>query len=702
MGKAIWRKLSLRLLLVALGPALLVSAALSVPMIELRRQQLIEQAGERVVQAARTTEAIFAERLSFAELLAELLAERAAFVQLERAGDPTALASFVRQTREHSLFDLVTLVDEGGNVLAQDGAVQLWRGLPAQSPTVWGAPGVGVVVTIQTPVAPAGGPARAFVGSFAVDERTLSIFRERTGLEQSLLVDGRLVAASLPGRAEGLVDAGSGAQLALDSLDEPRTEELHIGDTPYLARYKPLRDPSGRVVAVAELLLPLDGVRAAQRQASSLLLVITLLAVLAATLFALILARWVARPIRALGQASAALGRGDLGRPVRVGGPAELTALGEVLETTRQQLAAARAALAEEKERYAGILESISEALITVDARGTITGMNSSAERLLGVAREDAVAASLAALLPLAAGGTLAHEQVPLGASLRVALRCEDSHPRTIVVTRCLLLGQPGASREEVLVLRDISDEVAVTQLKEAFLANITHEFQTPLAALLASVELLRDEDQAVTASERRRLLESVAVGTRRLQQLVTNLLDSASLQAGYFRVEPELSDLRPLIAEAVTTVEPLARQREQRIVATLPPQLPPILADEPRLVQALVNLLANASKFGPAGDTLALRVVAEDAGVRVAVTDHGPGVPAARRSHLFERFLRPGTETVRAQGAGLGLAITRAIVERHGGALTLEAQTDGTTFVITLPQAQIDAEELDEAAVGR
>ncbi len=100
-----------------------------------------------------------------------------------------------------------------------------------------------------------------------------------------------------------------------------------------------------------------------------------------------------------------------------------------------------------------------------------------------------------------------------------------------------------------MLLLRDISDEVAVAQLKEGFLANITHEFQTPLAAQLASLELLREEETPLSPGERAGLLETVYAGTRRLQHLVGNLLDSASLQASYFRVEPELSDLRLLVA---------------------------------------------------------------------------------------------------------------------------------------------------------
>lgn len=124
-------------------------------------------------------------------------------------------------------------------------------------------------------------------------------------------------------------------------------------------------------------------------------------------------------------------------------------------------------------------------------------------------------------------------------------------------------------------------------------------------------------------------------------------------------------------------------------IVTRLPLQLPPIFADEPRLIQAMVNLLSNASKFGPPGDVIDLEVTASNTNVRIAVTDHGPGVALARQVNLFERFLRPGAETVRAQGAGLGLAITRAIVERHGGVVRLETNGGtGTTFTIDLPQA--------------
>lgn len=680
-------RISVRLLVLALAPALLVSAALSIPMIELRRAQMLAGATEQVVQAGRTTEALYRERIDFATLLAGLLAERAAAVQETAWNDPDALAAFAVETREHTLFDLVTLTNAGGMVVAQDGATVLWREAAAAPLAVWGAPEVGVVVTVRAPIPGTGTPAQTFVGTFALDERALIGLRERAGIEQSLLVDGVLIVSSHAARVSGVANELSVSELA--TLREPLIGEVQIGAEPYLARYKPLYDDTGRVVALAELLLPLAPVHSAQRQATLLLLVITLLAVLAALLLAFTLTRWVALPIDQLGRAAAAIGRGELDRVVRVSGPSELVALGGVLETARRQLASARAALAEEKQRYAAILESISEALITLDARGHVTGMNSAAEALLGQTRAAGAGRPLAYLLPGVHGLPIAPERLPIGSTLRFALRAADGQPRTIAATRYPLLGPAGAAREYVLMLRDISDEVAVAQLKEAFLANITHEFQTPLAALLASLELLHDERERLSAQEHQRLFEAVYSGARRLQQLLGNLLDSASLQAGYFRVAPELSDLRPLVAEAVATVEPVARQRNQQIITQLPAQLPPLFADEPRLIQAMVNLLSNASKFGPPGDVISLRVTVGDGRVCIAVSDHGPGVAPARQAHLFERFLRPGAETVRAQGAGLGLAITQAIIERHGGAVRLVTKAgEGTTFTLDLPQA--------------
>ena len=181
-------------------------------------------------------------------------------------------------------------------------------------------------------------------------------------------------------------------------------------------------------------------------------------------------------------------------------------------------------------------------------------------------------------------------------------------------------------------------------------------------------------------------MLTTIHIGVQRLDLLVRNLLDSASLQAGYFRVTPDVSSLKPLITEAVEIVQPLIRQQQQTVQLSIPEHLPPVVADDRRVVQVLINLLSNASKFGPRGDTLQLTAAVTDAEITIGVTDHGPGIAAQRQQHLFERFLRPGSETLRAQGVGLGLAIVKAIVERHGGRVHVQSHNGNeTTFLFTL-----------------
>jgi signal transduction histidine kinase len=166
-------------------------------------------------------------------------------------------------------------------------------------------------------------------------------------------------------------------------------------------------------------------------------------------------------------------------------------------------------------------------------------------------------------------------------------------------------------------------------------------------------------------------------------------LLDSASLQAGYFRVDPDVTLLTPLIEEAVEIMRPLAQQRGQTIDVTIPEPAPRVIADDRRVVQVLINLLSNASKFGPHDDTLRVCVEVGQEQVRLAVIDHGPGIPPSRQARLFDRFMRPGAETVRAQGIGLGLSIVKAIVERHGGQVAVSSNDrDATTFTFTLPRA--------------
>jgi signal transduction histidine kinase len=696
-----YRRLPTQLMLAAIIPIALASLLISLPLIEGRRTQLLAQELLRARQSVQTTELLAAERMRSATVLLQLLAERPGAAQPATPGALPQLQAYLSDARDSTSFDLLTVVDASGRVLAQDGDVALWRAeQPTDSTTVWGAAGVGLVVEVRAPIVPDGVSRGTLVGSFRLDRSLIAHVQATTDLEQSLIQDGRLLAASLPARAavEGPLVRGG--------VEAP--EALTVGGVRYLGFVTPLRDASGGELAALEVLVPLTPLRVAQQQATGVFIGALLVAATLASLLSLLLSRRITEPVSGLGRAAEAIGRGDLQRPVEERGPPEIRLLGRTLEWMRGQVAGAQTALAAEKARYTNLLESIDEAVVTLDADGAITSLNRSAERLLELKRADGLNTPLGLWLHSGAGQPLALEQIPLSGVGRLVVATSSGSAYTLEASRATFLpGMADGPAEDVIVLRDVSDEAALHALKERFLANVTHEFRTPLAALIASLEVLRDEDDSLTPAERAQLLDATQVGVRRLDSLVQNLLDGASLQAGYFRVEPEPCRLEPLVAEAVELMQPLIQQRAQTLEVAIPDDPPPVSGDGRRLVQVLVNLLSNASKFGPRGDTIVLETVSEGDVVRVRVSDHGPGVSPRRRPRLFDRFLRPGEETVAEQGVGLGLAIVRAIIERHGGEVRVEpAPTGTTTFSVTVRVAGSDGvsaarEELHEDLAG-
>jgi signal transduction histidine kinase len=238
----------------------------------------------------------------------------------------------------------------------------------------------------------------------------------------------------------------------------------------------------------------------------------------------------------------------------------------------------------------------------------------------------------------------------------------------------------------QVQVLRDETDLEAVRRARDSVLANISHEFRTPLAAQLASIELLQDGVDRMTHTERRELFEHLHRGVLRLMRLVDNLLESVRIEAGQLAIRHQSLRMAEVIEEAIELVRPLLGQRRQTIANELPADFPRVTGDAQRLVQVLVNLLANASKFAPENSTV--RVGGSDRGERVSVwvEDEGPGVADHDRTAVFRRFQRSASEEPEAPGLGLGLWIVRSIIERHGGTVDVRRTAEQRTrFTFTL-----------------
>jgi signal transduction histidine kinase len=207
------------------------------------------------------------------------------------------------------------------------------------------------------------------------------------------------------------------------------------------------------------------------------------------------------------------------------------------------------------------------------------------------------------------------------------------------------------------------------------------------LTSIRALAELMRDDPDMPT--EQRAQFIGIIVGeTERLSRLVNQVLDMAKIESGHAQWQSEQVDLCDLIRKSVATTAELFHERQIVVDLQLPDQPQCLMADPDRLMQVLLNLLSNAAKFVPVpGGRIRIGLRSDDLGVTVAVQDNGPGVAQQQQGLIFEKFRQGGEATNRPQGTGLGLPITRQIVEHFGGRLWLESSPpDGACFLFFLP----------------
>jgi Na+/proline symporter/nitrogen-specific signal transduction histidine kinase len=233
----------------------------------------------------------------------------------------------------------------------------------------------------------------------------------------------------------------------------------------------------------------------------------------------------------------------------------------------------------------------------------------------------------------------------------------------------------------------------SLDRMKDDFMSSVTHELRTPLTSIRALSEMMA-EDLDMPQVQRREFLRIINAETERLSRLVNQVLDMAKIEAGHAQWQTSDVDLRELLAQAVQTTAEMFRERGATVGLDVPAAVPTLRADADRLMQVLLNLLSNAVKFlPPAGGRVDVRLRVHEAGLRVEIQDNGSGVAADQQALIFERFRQGGDAAQRPKGTGLGLPISRQIVEHFGGRMWLEpVPGPGACFAFELPwQAPTD-----------
>lgn len=232
---------------------------------------------------------------------------------------------------------------------------------------------------------------------------------------------------------------------------------------------------------------------------------------------------------------------------------------------------------------------------------------------------------------------------------------------------------------------RNVARLQELEEMKSDFLSTVSHELRTPLTSIKASIILLQTQPDT-PRSTAQRLLRNMDRNTERLSSLVNDLLDMTKLKNGRLKLALQPVNLAELAADVTATMRPLTDNKSQTLEMQVQPHLPAVYADRRRVEQVLNNLLSNAHRYTPKNGAIRLSVAEKDGQLAVAISDNGPGIPAAEQDLIFERFYSGHTGK---GGTGLGLAIARSLVELHNGRLWVESQPGlGSTFYFTLPLA--------------
>ena len=532
----------------------------------------------------------------------------------------------------------------------------------------------------------------------------------------SILVVRRLdaqLAADLS-RAAGLsirlIDYRAFTTAPVDQLTSVHTAGLadghyavaHIQPLDLFVASLPLFTSTGEAIALIEARLPAAEIDSEIRSLIHRLLVTALILALLAVLAGAVLGQFVAGPVQDLTEAAVRLGQGDFSTSIPVGGTAEVGALARTMEDMRRNLVTLTGALRRREAEAQGVLAGIVEGVFAVDRDRKIRYLNPQAAKLLGVDPPAAVGRFCGDLLkpqkvngvrPCEADCPILRARSAGTAQALERLELNEGAPRTTIITSSGM-----AEGLQVQVLRDETELEAVRRARDSVLANISHEFRTPLAAQLASIELLRDGLDSMQPQARAKLVESLERGTLRLTRLIDNLLESVRIESGQLGIRHQNVALAEVVEDAHALLESLLVQRQQQLQVDLPEDLPLISGDKTRLTQVFVNLIANANKFAPDGSVL--RVGARLIGNHIEswVEDEGPGVPGGDMSSIFERFRRGADAEPEPGGLGLGLWIAKSVIERHGGTIAVQrTPQQRTRFSFTLPVQSPTSEPVTE-----
>jgi PAS domain S-box-containing protein len=389
--------------------------------------------------------------------------------------------------------------------------------------------------------------------------------------------------------------------------------------------------------------------------------------------------------------------------------------------------------------RFRDLLEAAPDGIIEVDRDGTIVLLNAAAEKMFGYPREELLGVLIEVLVP----DSLKHRHHehrnsyaenpvtrPMGIGLELFAQRKDGSQFPVEISLSPIRSPQGS--RVIAIVRDITthrqaearisgmrqeftaeleaknqqlearnrEVESANRLKSEFLASMSHELRTPLHTIIGFADLLGEELKGALNSDQKRFVKHIQQDFRHLLELINDILDLSKIESGRLELNPELFRAVDAIAEAMAGLRPLAEKKQIRIIEALEPDLK-VSADRLRFKEILYNLVSNAIKFTPEKGQITIECSEKPESLFFAVTDSGIGIDPAAHQAIFDKFYQLGSTTrgVR-EGTGLGLTITKNLVEMHGGRIWVEStpgQGSRFQFVLPRPESKVPLKHSDE-----
>jgi len=399
-------------------------------------------------------------------------------------------------------------------------------------------------------------------------------------------------------------------------------------------------------------------------------------------------------PVRQLTNATTRVAAGDLDAAVPVQSADEIGVLADGFNRMAERIRELRRSdlgkLLVAQQTTEAAIDSLYDPVVVTDSAGRVTRINAAAERLFGaradtvgkpideVARDERVARAVAGVLQ--SGQAVASES-----AAEVLPWAVDGMRRAFRVRSTPMRDADSRFVGAVTLLEDVTHLSEISRLKSEFIAAASHELRTPLTSVQMGIHLLLEGAAGSLEERQQEILQVCRDDTARLDRLMRQLLDLSKIESG--AAAPVRLPLRPsvLVREATDSMRLQLEAKGVRLKVDAPPDLPPVFADRDQVERVIVNLVTNASRATSAGGSISVTASHLGSDVLFSVADTGTGIPRDYLARVFEPFIQ--VPNAPAGGSGLGLTISKRIVEAHGGQLTAQSEPGkGSTFSFSIP----------------